>query len=246
MLITLTGAAKAGKTETALSLASALAKDNKLVLLINANLSFDVLGIRLGKLIDKNKDFTNLLTEVNTDVIINDYIAKTNINNLYIMSIESKEKRLNAPVIIKEMAERLFFELSNMYDYIICDTYGFSDPLSLYALAKADVILSMQTLNIKSLIEAPLYNRLIHLLMQSNAKLYNVCSRHNEALELNDYENTIGMKFAFEIPFVRENREFEHQEKIYYLQYQKREMRKYKKAIEDILFYIGGEKISNE
>lgn len=237
MLITLTGCSKAGKTETALSFATALASENKLVLLVNANLSFDILGIRLGRLISESKDFTNLLVETNTDMNVNDYISKTEIENLYLMSIASKEKRLEAPVILKELTDKLFLELENMYDYIIFDTLGFSDPFSLYALSKADVIFCMQTLNIKSLIEVPLYTRLIHLIMKNSAVSYNICSRHSEALEISDYESAAGIKFSFEIPYVRENREFEHQGKIYYLQ-GKRDMKKYKKAIDYILYVI--------
>ena len=235
MLITLTGSSKAGKTETALSFAAALASENKLVLLINANLHFDILGLRLSKKMDK--DFTNLLTKENNDLNVREYIVKSEIENLYLLSISAKERRLEEPVVIKEMAERLFFELENMYDYIICDGVDFKDPLTIYCLSKADIIFNMQTLNIKSLVESPIYERLISLIIKEGAKAYNICSRHSEALAISDYENAAGIKFSFEIPFVVHNREYEHQGQIYYLP-KKRDVRKYKKAVAGILDYI--------
>ena len=194
MIIAVIGKDGSGKSAFSANLAAALSAKGKLTLLVNGDLAIGDAQMFFRELIEEEKDYRKLLYESSKDVKeINFYIKEVSKHkNLFLLSIASSNSTVPTAPLMLEPVEKMFNKVKSMFEHVIIDTADILHPISLYAIAAADLVFQVLPQTVSSTKWAIAHNDLVASLCSANlANLQTIVSQNFVGVDFHEFNQVL-------------------------------------------------------
>lgn len=210
MIIAIIGKDGSGKSTFAANLAASLAAKGKSTLLVNADFAVGNAQLFFRELVEEEKDYRKLIYESsNNKEDIDFYITEVGKQkNLFLLTIASLNSIVPTAPVMLDPVENTFNKAKSMFEHIIIDTADILQPISLYAIAAADIVLQVLPQTISGAKWAIAHNDLITSLCRVT-NLQTVASQNVVGVGFPEFNQVLSRDVSVVLPYVNKAPEME-------------------------------------
>lgn len=227
-IICVWGSGGSGKTTVSVNLGMALAERNYIVGIISSKLYYGEMQGLFGKRIENEKGlYTAISNGCNTK---NTFVPVTQKANLFILSVPNSFDAMLLSAISGDTARDLIYDAAMRFDYIIIDgSEELNNPISSIGMSMASKIVTVHRVSVKDCSWQSSMENTVRLLHLADKQLH-VINSYDKTCDKVAFISNIGLKFAFELPYVQNAKILENSGKLIYES--KMGTREYKKIIQ--------------
>lgn len=207
-ILTVYGAGGSGKSTFAVNLAAALAKQNKIVTIMNCDMNVGSLQIFFGETID-NTIGIPLVFRDKTEIPDKFIKQVTRIPNIYLLSCPNELHDILSGEIEANAINMVFRKLSLSSDFLIIDcTSDLYNELTLRGIQKADKLFLCYKITINHL---KWHQSHIHTIERFAKPVTYILNEHDNGCSTNDFASTSQIDYAYTLPDIYEARFLENE-----------------------------------
>lgn len=205
-IVTVWGANGSGKTTIASNLGIALASRNLMVGIISSKLYYGELQGIFAKRVESDKGiYSAIANGCNTKNMFENAAS-----NLFFLSVPNGFDAMLLTAVRGETAKELIEDAAMRFDYIIIDgSEELNNPISSIGLTMSHRIVVTHRASAKDCLWQASMENTSGLLNLSN-KMIHVLNGYDKTCDKLTYMSNIGVKFAFELPYVADGRILEN------------------------------------